>query len=91
MRLYNEADSVECIGLLQPLRRGEMRTDWSDMGRLEPGTHVLYTTVCPAGYDMVDCGGVRYWLRRWEAYSVGGQVLYYWAMLTKEDADGTDL
>ena len=91
VRLYNAADSMEVTGLLQPVRHGDPLRDWSALGRLEAGSHVLYTVQCPGDFDMVECGGARYWLRRWEAYRIGGEVLYYWAMLTKEDAVGTDL
>ena len=94
VRLYNSETSEEVVGMLQPLRHrghGEARHGWSALGGQPSGSHLLYCSVSPEGYDMVECGGMHYWLRRWEAFSVGGQVLYYWAMLTKEGADGTDL
>ncbi len=94
VRLYNAETSTEIRAILQPLRhRGwdQMRADWTALGGQAPGRYLLLSTDSPAGYDMAGRAGTRYWLRRWEACRIGGEVLYYWALLTKEDDDGTDL
>ena len=79
----------ECriTALLQPIRhRSEDQKNrrWQTLGSQPPGQYLLLCTQCPEGYDMAEQDGVRYWLRRWEPYAVGGETLYYWAVLTKE-------
>lgn len=79
--------ALEAVALLQPLHhRGWSSTlrDWTPLGSQAPGQFLLLTSQCPAGYDLVDRGGERFWLRRWEPYEIDGTVLYYWAVLTKE-------
>lgn len=90
LRLYGAGDSREIRGLLQPLRhRGspQWQDRWSRMGELSAGTHLLLCTDCPAGFDMLERDGEHYWLRRWDAFRLGGQVLYYWALLTREGTE----
>ncbi len=94
IRLYNARDSIEIVGILQPLRqrgREQIQDQWFDLGGMTPGRFLLLCVQSPEGYDMVERDGTHYWLRRWEAYRAGGRVLYHWAVLTKENDNGSDL
>lgn len=86
--LTGAAGTQTVTAMLQPLRyRGRQNSfrDWSDPGSREPGRYLLLCSSAPEGYDMVACGGRRYWLRHWDAFEAEGQPLYYWAVLTREE------
>lgn len=86
--LRGETASLEVRALLQPMRRsryGDVWNSWTERGGQQAGQYLLLSSQCPAGYDLAERNSECYWIRRWEPYEIDGTVLYYWAVLTREE------
>lgn len=86
--LCSETAEMEIRALVQLMRksrRSDTYGSWTERGGQPAGQYLMLSSQCPAGYDLAERNSERYWIRRWEPYEIDGTVLYYWAVLTREE------